>query len=418
MEGSSWEVLYYSQVLGAGSEPGPWQLERNPTDQQYVRIANMEIKVTAALSPNEDTEGRSFDVVGTATVYPHIKPNIGDMFIADIGDGRRGLFAITDVNRKTYLRESYAEITYNLVNYADSRPEIEQDLERKTIKRTVFYREFLQFGQNPQLLEGEFNVLLDMQRLYADLLNFYLRDFYSGQYQTLLIPGQAGPAYDSHLTKAMVDWISTDESPMIKKVRMPVVTANANSQAYTLWDALSRMNYSYLQAAIQRARLLPTNAFKGMPEISSIYYTGIAYVVCPEDPRTDVDAPHECNPVTYSGGSLLAMTRLRWKDLLRYTPTGVLKGFTPEDPNASQLPDIVPVTMDDYYVLSEKFYRPSDAPMASKLEVLTKQGLMQEPIDKVTLLALARSAMNWPNLERFYYMPILFALMKVALRTN
>lgn len=416
VDGSAWEVTYYSQVLGADQEPAPWSADSSATIQQYVRVSNMEIKVTSPLAPSEENPGRSFDVVGTATVYPTHKPNVGDMFIADIGDGRAGVFAIIEVTRKTYLADSYAEITYGLVNYVDSRPDIEADLNRKSIKRTVFYKEFLQWGQNPQLLEGEFNDLVKLKKLYADLVNFYFKDFFSYKFRTLMIPGQAGASYDPFVTAAMVDWISTDDVPAMSQLRMPVVTANRNADSYTLWSALERMNASYLGAAIQQARLLNTKAFAGMPEVSSIYYTGIQFVVCPLDARTDVDVEFEDTSTCFTGNSLLSSTGLRWKDLMRYLPSSNLAGFFKDAP-AMELPDIVPVTVDEYYVLSEKFYRPN-GPMASKLEVLTKQGLNQEPIDKVTLLSLAENCMKWPNLERFYYMPILFALMKVATRTN
>lgn len=422
IDGSSWEVSYYSQVLGADSEPAPWSIDRSATDQQYVRIRNMELKVISPLAPTEEQPGRSFSVVGTAIVYPTHKPNFGDMFIGDIGDGRAGLFAVIEPPiRKTYLKDTYTEITYGLVDVVDSKPEIETNLNIKTIKRTVFVKEYLQYGQNPLLLEGEFDDLMNLGKLYGDLVNFYFKDFYSNEYQTLLIPNQSSVSYDPFLTATVMDWVTSDEVPLISRVKQPVVTANRGADSYTLWSALSRMNDSYLGAAIEKCRLLDTSAFKGLPEISSIYYTGIRQVVCPQDTRTDVDAPYDAEGTSFSGsGSLLSMSRLRWGDLSRYLPSTNLKGFFRYEGDAIQLPelpDILPVTFDEYYVLSERFYRPN-GPMGSKLEVLTKQGLRQEPIDKVTLLNLAQNAMKWPNLERFYYMPILFALMKVVSRSN
>lgn len=422
VDGSSWEVTYYSQVLGADSEPGPWSIDRSPTEQQYVRIRNMELKVITPLTPTEEQPGRSFNVTGTAIVYPTHKPNFGDMFVGDIGDGRAALFAIIEPPvRKTYLKDSYTEITYGIVDFIDSKPEIESDLNRKTVKRTVFVRDYLQYGQNPLVLEGEYEDLLSLTKLYGDLVNFYFKDFYSNEYQTLLIPNQAMVAYDPFVTAAVLDWVTPDEVQLINRVKQPVVAANRNTSSYTLWSALGRMNDSYLGAAIEQCRLLDTSAFRGMPEISSIYYTGIRQVVCPCDTRTDVDLPYDPGASAFvSSGSLLAVSGLRWKDLMRYLPSSNLKGFFKYDGDELQLPelpDILPVTYDEYYVLSEKFYRPN-GPMGSKLEVLTKQGLRQEPIDKVTLLNLAKNAMKWPNLERFYYMPILFALMKVVIRSN
>lgn len=418
VDGSSWEVNYYAQVLGADSEPGPLQLERSPTDQQYTKVSNMELRVISPLAPVQESPGRSMELRGSALVYPHIRPNVGDMFIADIGDGRGGVFAIIRVDRKTHLRESHNEIEYQLVNYGDASSAHTANLELKTVKRTVFHREFFHWGQNPQVLEGEYDDLMKLKRLYQDLTNFYIKDFYSPEYRTLLIPNQQQVAYDPFVTDAVLDWLSRDDVPMLGRVRRLSVTANRNADSYTLWTALSRMNDSYLNASVHFVRLLNTSAFKGLPEISSIYYTGVKLVACPTDPRTDVDAPYDGQEGCYTGTGMLEQTGLRWKDLTRYIPSTNLAGFFLEAPE-NQLPDILPVTVDEYYVLSEKFYRHTDgAALGSKLEVLVKQALMQEPIDRVTLLEVAKHAMKWPNLERFYYMPVLFALMKVALRTN
>lgn len=422
VDGSSWEVVYYSQILGADDEGAPWAIDRSPTDQQYVQITNMELKVTSPLTGAEETPGRSHEVTGTATVYPTHKPNKGDMFIADIGDGRAVLFAVEEVTRKTYLRDSYSEISYRSVDYVDSRPEIQSDLNRKTQKRTVFMKEFLQWGQNPLLLEGEFADLVELKKIYKNLVNFYFKQFFSIQYRTLLIPNQPKVSYDPFVTATMLELVTSDEVQLISQARRLVVTANRNTDSYTLWDAIMRMDESYLGAAIQKVRLLDTRVFQGMPEVSSIYYNGIGLVACPQDARNDVDAPYdESNCGCFYGGSLLSSTGLHWDNLMRYLPSANLKGFFKEEPEIDSvlkaLPDIVPVTIDEYYVLSEKFYV-NNGPMASKLEVLVKQGLRNEPIDKVTLLDLARNCMKWPNLERFYYMPLLFALMKVATRTN
>lgn len=422
VDGSAWEVTYYSQILGRDSEPTPWSIDLSPTAQQYMRISNMELKVTSSLerAMNEERPGRSFDVVGTATVYPTHKPNEGDMFTADIGDGRLAIFAVNEVVRKTYMKDSYSEITYSLVDYVDSRPEIQSDLNRKTQKRTVFMKEFLQWGQNPLLLEGDFVDLMDLKKIYRNLVNFYFKDFFSVQYRTLLVPNQKKTTYDPFVAATMLEMVTPDEVQLVSQARRLVVQANRNNQSYTLWDAVMRMDEAYLGAAIQQARLLDTIAFAGMPEVSSIYYTGVGQVVVPADPRTDVDGPYDdANCPCWLTGGLLEQTGLRWHNLMRYIPSSNLKGFFKDvgEEGLKELPDIVPVTIDEYYVLSEKFYVPGNA-MSSKLEVLVKQGLAGEAIDRVTLLSLARNCMKWPNLERFYYMPLLFALMKVATRTN
>lgn len=430
VDGSSWEVVYYSQLLGASDQPSPLDINRSATDQQYCRVRNMEIKVTTPLTPTEETPGRSHTLEGAATVYPHVKPNVGDMFIADVGDGRAGLFAVTQVRRMTHLMETYSEIEYGLVDLIDSRPDMRANLDAKTKKKMVWYDEFLKFGENPQILESFYDDIMSLNSAYQDLSHFYMRDFFSSRLSTLLVPGQKGPTYDPYLTKELVQWL-VDDIPELRRVKMPSITANIYHNNYTLWAALSVMKQSYLSNSVQQARLMDTKAFRGVPDVSGIYYTGIQYVVCPSDAPDNVDSEYDiesyccCNSGMgkgfdfTKGGTLLQATGLKWKDLLRYIPSGNLDGFT-DTPKDSQklenLPDIVPVTFDEYYVLSEPMYR--GGKLNSKLEVLVKQALNQEPIDTVTLVDLVRGASNWPNLERYYYHPILFALIKVVVRRN
>lgn len=430
VDGSSWEVVYYSQLLGASDQPGPLDINRSATDQQYCRVRNMEIKVTSPLTATEETPGRSHTLEGAATVYPHVKPNVGDMFVADVGDGRAGLFAVTAVRRMTHLMETYSEIEYGLVTLLDSNPAMQRNLDAKTKKKMVWYEEFLKYGENPQILESFYEDILTLNQNYYDLAHFYMRDFFSTRLSTLLVPGQKGPTYDPYLTKELVQWL-VDDIPELRRIKMPSITANIYNNNYTLWAALSLMKYSYLRNSVQQARLLTTKAFRGVPDVSGIYYTGIQWVVCPSDAPDNVDSEYDIESSCCcvggigkgydftKGGTLLQATGMKWKDLLRYIPSGTLDGFT-DEPKDSQklenLPDIVPVTIDEYYVLSEPMYR--GGKLSSKLEVLVKQALNQEPIDTVTLVDLVRKASNWPNLERYYYHPILFALIKVVVRRN
>jgi len=424
VDGSRWEVTYYSQVLGADSEPGPWQLNRSPTDQQYAKITQFELLVTSPLSQQEEEPGRSFTVTGTATIVPTMKVNVGDMFTADAGDGREALFAITQAGRKTYLKDSVFEVEYQLVDYIDNRAEVKADLDRKSIRRLVYMKEFLTWGENPMVLEGTYEDLLDLQRMEKEILNFYLRDFYSLQHRTLIIPGQQLSAYDPFIVRMILDMVPAEDHPLIQTIASPVVKANRNSGSYTVLDAVLNGSASYMQMGVQFMRLMSTSFFKGRPDISSIYYTGIKLVACPLDNRTDVDVDYEgsFNPCSCSaqeslvGGVTYGTTGTRWKDLSRYIQSTNLDGFF-IPPTDAQMPSIVPVTVDEYYIFSEPFYTRRGA-FNSKLEVLAKQLIDEEAIDTVTLVQLAKECHRWPNLERFYYVPILLALIKVALRTN
>lgn len=134
------------------------------------------------------------------------------------------------------------------------------------------------------------------------------------------------------------------------------------------------------------------------------------------DDRTDSDRFHDLRCDPSQPGSQPKKAGRRFTDFLRQLPTGTMDGLSYlAQPN--ELPDVVRVTDDDFYVFSEAFYRQGE-PLTSNLERLVLQGMKQEALDKALLLRLCNNAMKWENLERFYYIPVLIALLKVAIRNN
>ena len=76
-------------------------------------------------------------VNGTADVYPFIIPNVGDMFAADVGDGKEGVFTITSTEKKSLLKEAVYTIEYTLLYYSNSDLQRRNDLITKSIQINV-----------------------------------------------------------------------------------------------------------------------------------------------------------------------------------------------------------------------------------------------------------------------------------------
>jgi hypothetical protein len=115
IEGSSWTTDYYSQILGVDEELSPFQPNQPSVYQQYLLVKKYELKLQGSLSISQDPETTAMTVTGNATLYPYLKPNYGDMFIADIGDGRAGMFVVNQPpTKKTILKETCWEISFEL----------------------------------------------------------------------------------------------------------------------------------------------------------------------------------------------------------------------------------------------------------------------------------------------------------------
>ena len=77
-------------------------------------------------------------------------------------------------------------------------------------------------------------------------------------------------------------------------------------------------------------------------------------------------------------------------------------------------PLIRPVTIDDYYVLSEAFY--NNNPLQSVLEVQLTNMFSDEAISISELYRLCDDYLNWGLLEQFYYTPLLLTMIKHVIR--
>lgn len=418
VEGSNWTVNYYSQVIAADNEVTPQNMDRSAPYQQYWLIQQFEMKVTSALNQTvaQDSESKSMNVTGAAVTYPHFIPNVGDMFVADIGDGNEGLFTITASNKKTYLKESVYEIEYVLTAYMEDARRV--DLSRKTVKTTVFVKDFLTFGQNPMVLSQDYDLLTQIQKDYHNLLGLYLRDFFSIDYQTLMIPGQSVPSYDPFITKAFAQVVGNEENVLVSKIRQPVVGGDQAMNCQTLWDALVNLDGYVLPTVAQKFLLLPTVHFKSLPQYSGIYYSGIANVLFPQDQRTDVDASHHPGLLRPGPGNAVVFAGRRYNDLQRVMPPTILRGFVYDPSVPGALPPIVPVTQDDFYVFTAGFYGMNGANPASLLEQVTLDAINGKALDNATLHKLAEHSAKWENLERFYYVPVLLTLLRAASRRN
>lgn len=413
VEGSSWTVNYYSQILNSDDATNAQQVDLNPIYQQYLLIHQLEMRVQSPLSQQQNQQSKEMEVVGSALLYPGLIPNKGDMFIADIGDGRGGLFAITTVEKKSLLKDSLYSIEYVLKEY--TTPENLGDLKRKTIREARFVKDYLKYGQNPQVMAPDYADLKTLSGFYDQLVGQYFQDFYSNDYQTLILPDQTMPTYDPFLTKALMSWVTVEEHPFVQRIRQPNVSSEAVMNTPTVWDALGRMNRGVLAMAARKMVVVSTRAFFSQADFGGIYYTGLTRVVYPVEGRTDVDRGHGLPSMT--AGFELNASKSRWEDIERreiitdlpeiaYLPTGV-----------QDLPAISAVNSLETYLFSEAFYKGQE-PLASKLEKLVKDAIVGDALDTAILKSVVESTPHWGMLEQFYYIPVLIALLKSKLRTN
>lgn len=424
VEGASWQVNYYSQILGRDDEVSDLQLNQQAAYQQYRLVKHLELKVTSELSESQDQQTRTWEVTGEATVYAGVIPNVGDVFIADIGDGKEGIFTVLTSEKKSRLHDAVYTITYKLRAEMDAT--YRRDLEEKTVVEQVFVKNNLQHNHTATLVTSEFEQLAKIEAGYKHLVAHYFRDFFNIEHQTLLVPDQPAKLYDPFLTSGVLSTVEQSENPLIYRIKVLNVERDPAFKEVNLWQCLAQNNVDLLTMAFYQAGVAPRGRFNEHPQFNGFYYSGIDTIVYPLDKanlklvdstrtdRTDYtgavyggcDYVDPLLPDRIVGGSR------RTDNLTKLTQSHTnLKGFEPGAEKEAVL--IYPVTKDDFYVLSEAFYY--NQPGQSILEQVTRNTLEGKVVDKADLLRLVEAAKTWPNLERFYYIPLILILIKYAM---
>ena len=397
IQGSPWQVDFYSQVVNDDSALAGHQPGKDALNQAYIKTCNFILKVTSPLSTTQQQDTASFEVTGSANVYPYLKPNQGDVFVADIGDGRLGIFRITNTEEKSIYKETTASIDYVLVAYADNRYNNKRylDLEAKVIQTKYFVKEFIDYHQNPYLTDYDYNLVKDLTKHYTRLLDHYFNYYLSKEYKTFLVPLQSSLTYDPYLTSCLVKAFDTYSHPLASLVKTFNVNEDYQYKLPTVWDlVLNRDEYLYPDI-IQRALLVGSNRFSKDPLLEGIYFSGVETVIYPVTNGTGGEPKLDSY---YSSKLTEACVPLLGKS----TNTRSINNYL-------GVPIIKPAWLQGYYIFSQDFYR-----RTSNLSVLEAQldlYIRAKPNDPAALKAIVEDIPNWGSVERFYYIPfVLFML--------
>lgn len=404
IEGSSWVVDYYAQILDTDSNLSGQQYTKNPVYQSYKKIANLELKVKTALNTDQDDANKEMNVTGDAVLYPSIIPNEGDMFVADIGEGKSAVFRVTSSKKNSIFKEACYDIAYVLDTDNNDK---KLDLEQKTSIVYYYHKDYLLNGSNPLILKNEMDTLLNLKKVYDIMLYQYFRRFFSHEFKTLLVPSQLMPTYDSYLTSYVLSMFGTQEAHELAYIRALNMDEDRVAKCDSIWSALKFKDISLLNTAFTKAGLISSLAFSRTPTYNGIRYSGVGAVVYPKNPYVTVDGSY-VNSVKTTSSELQASSDAA-------TASNVLVRAV----NLRKLDDdlgdnLYPVTVDDYYVLSANFYNNTNT--QSTLETAVTAYINNNQVDADQLYNTAKNFHTWGSLEQFYYLPIVMTLIRSILK--
>jgi len=248
--GTPTRTHYYRQYLGQSSEQHNFQPESIETYQSYTLISNLIMKI--------DNGNGNFNFLPDSGQVEHqltgyilfdLTPNKGDVFIKDIGDGRAGLYVIT---QQPELRTIQADKVYAFEASLEAvmTTAIQQNLDIKTVKKLYYSKDSAVAGGNAVLTEEDYAL---NKRLYDakfaiqdDLLS---RHYFSDE-ETVVVPNAENDLlYDPYLAKFLSFVIPANEIAPREKIRCLNVNywveGRNMQEPVTVWDMFYRNDFAY-----------------------------------------------------------------------------------------------------------------------------------------------------------------------------
>lgn len=383
VQGRSYTCDYYSQVLGDGEEPKEFQISQSPVYQPYEKIEGFELKLTAALSVSQD-QNNAFTVTGTALVYPSVIPNVGDVVVGALADGRLAQFTVNSVEVKTLYRQTVYEISFIMSRMMTHQ--IQAQLNERVVKLYRFVYDFARYGRNPLVIKTDYLALQELIKREKPLLNYWVRKFFSFEWNTVLVPEQASSTHDPYVTRTMRALFDVNDHIRFGDLRPTNLDGSDLEHCVTVYDALLQRDPGILDVAMKQCKLIPTRAFPTGSQYDGIRYAGYTMLLTPNQDDIAVDP---CAYTGISGTTLVRNTTYVSNTLYPSTTTGT-------------------------YVLSQAFY--DQQPPYTTLEALVWDYLEGRSISFAQINTMFESVKSWTLLEQFYHMPILFVLSRAAVR--
>ena len=414
LPGAKWKGYLYTQVKGANEAYEPFQMNRDPTLQQYKKIVDYELLLQGSLNHSVDQTTGTVTITGTCLTYPMWMVNYGDMWIADIGQGQAGLFTVHQAPvKKTRFQQAVYEIQLKLVEPMTA--DIERAIDLCVQETYYFQRDFLKYGSDPYVVAEEYEYKKELERLLTSHHRIYVENFFNMQVKTFVVPTTNGlETYDPYLVRAvtgMIDLMEFNLMPMINRYN---VADFGLERVTTLWDCLMDRQPDLLCCtAMRKAKVIPISYFRKNIRFASIAFSGFKQVVVPDGGIGDP---------TGTNGLSWAVSSYNDCGCIVNDTSGVGPGnVVPIGGGGETISDgtegtVLPNVNATGYVLSEAFYN-KDLPGMTKFERLLWLGLERKTVNAVDVLPYYKSYCKWSRYDKFYLTPLLFILTSYALRS-
>jgi hypothetical protein len=271
------------------------------------------------------------------------------------------------------------------------------------VKKTHFVKDYINFGMDPVLASDRYMASKQLKQAVTDGLAEYLAEFYSYEYTTLLVPGNAVSTYDPFAVSFILTIFETKDHPLIGKIRQLNTDDPQLKKYIDIWSVLLRQQPRLLDNCFSQVQVVPARSFSRNVLLQTVAFSGIDNVVLPVTRKMAID-------------DVLGLTgvRLPVSNNAAYTPNQEQMDAFKRD-GLKTIPD---VEGSQQYIFSDEFYNTLKVTSGqSDFENLVKRYLNKEHLDYQELLKFFEQTDSWTSFQRYYLMPVLFMLLIYQLRS-
>lgn len=234
MRGARVLVMYYRRLkrgtADSRSNITDYPTQRDVLSESYQKIINLEITLKQGLEFTADPERAAAGVVGEAWFYPNMNPSVGDMLTFALGDGRIGIFQITQVNRMNWRSLTTYSCQMSLQSFLDVGAAAPME---GAVVDTVVFDKTNYLGGTAALLSSQTYVLLQQIKAMRTSISKYFHSlFYNKDKESYF---WSLDKYDAHAVQFVANKISMKD---VHYRARNLMGSNPGAYAKTVWGRL------------------------------------------------------------------------------------------------------------------------------------------------------------------------------------
>lgn len=423
--GSNFLNTYYSQQFTESEELKPFDPSQLNVYQQYHKINDFIIKLQGALSgSDESSDTGRYALTGTAIIppLPNLKPNNGDVLIADIGEGQAGQFSVTSVRKMSHNLAAAWEIEFSLERIADEK--LVNLLDMKVTTESWYQKDYLITGQNPLLKTEDYQAGQNLETYFQSIARQFVTNNFSIQVRTLTVPLQDLITYDPFVTRAMNRLITEQDVPMMRSITLFNCDDYRISSYPDIYSAVISRDPTAIYSVFKEFRGINTWEMRTLGFQNPIRLSGVKRLVVPYTEQLDNDnykglnqfldrVTNPLNPgILLDGTSVYGLDSCGCKNT--YNPHYIQKEKERQQSMVGNPGMLIPTITNESYVLSKEFYT-KELVKCSRFERDVWDILDGKPINRQHIYAYCEAYPKWGRLEQFYLTPFLLAMIKYAI---